>query len=99
MAISTRSAANFSPKVSIGINSGEMISGNIGSATIKRLDYTVIGDTVNTAQRLQSAAGVGQILINDICFEKVKQSFNCKEIGPKALKNKNKQVIVYEVLN
>ncbi|MGB3075798.1 MAG: adenylate/guanylate cyclase domain-containing protein, partial [Chitinophagales bacterium] len=90
---------NFSPKVSIGINSGEMISGNIGSATIKRLDYTVIGDTVNTAQRLQSAAGVGQILINDACFEKVKQSFNCRKIGPVNLKNKAHVVVAYEVLN
>lgn len=90
---------NFSPKVSIGINSGEMISGNIGSATIKRLDYTVIGDTVNTAQRLQSAASVGQILINEVCYEKVKQSFNCRLIGPVKLKNKSQAVVVYEVVN
>ena len=46
----------FMPKVSIGIKSGEMISGNIGSVTLKRLDYTVISDTVNTAARFQDAA-------------------------------------------
>lgn len=89
----------FSPKVSIGINSGEMISGNIGSATIRRLDYTVIGDTVNTAQRLQSTASAGQILINESNFEKVKQSFNCNKIGSASLKNKMEEVILYEVLN
>lgn len=89
----------FSPKVSIGINSGEMISGNIGSATLKRLDYTVIGDTVNTAQRLQGAAGVSQVVITEQCFEKVKQSFNCKKIGPASLKNKSVETILYEVLN
>jgi adenylate cyclase len=90
---------DFVPKVSIGINSGEMISGNIGSATLKRLDYTVIGDTVNTAQRLQSAAGVSQVVISEQCYEKVKQSFNCKKIGPVNLKNKSGETILYEVLN
>lgn len=89
----------FSPKVSIGINSGEMISGNIGSATLKRLDYTVIGDTVNTAQRLQSAAGISQVVISEACYEKVKQSFNCRKIGPASLKNKSAETILYEVLN
>ncbi len=89
----------FLPKVSIGINSGEMISGNIGSATLKRLDYTVIGDTVNTAQRLQSAAGNSQVVISENCYEKVKQSFNCKKIGPVTLKNKSGETILYEVLN
>jgi class 3 adenylate cyclase/FixJ family two-component response regulator len=90
---------SFSPKVAIGINSGEMISGNIGSATLKRLDYTVIGDTVNTAQRLQNAATKSQVLITATCYEKVKQSFNCREIGLFSLKNKTGKVMLYEVLN
>jgi class 3 adenylate cyclase/FixJ family two-component response regulator len=90
---------NFLPKVSIGINSGEMICGNIGSVTLKRLDYTVIGDTVNTAQRLQSAAGVGKILINEACYEKIKEFFQCKKIGELVLKNKEAAVVVYEVLD
>ena len=90
---------NFSPKVSIGINSGEMISGNIGSATLRRLDYTVIGDTVNTAQRLQTAASGSQIIITEGCYEKVKQSFSCNKIGAASLKNKTAEVVLYEVLN
>jgi class 3 adenylate cyclase/FixJ family two-component response regulator len=57
--------SGYTPEVSIGVNSGEMISGNIGSVTLRRLDYTVIGDAVNTAQRLQSAAEPGQIIINE----------------------------------
>jgi len=89
----------FSPKVAIGVNSGEMISGNIGSATLKRLDYTVIGDTVNTAQRLQSAAKASQIVISADCYEKVKGSFQCQELGMVMLKNKAAEVLLYEVLN
>lgn len=90
---------NFAPQVSVGINSGEMISGNIGSTTIKRLDYTVIGDTVNVAERLQSSAKDGQIIITKEGYEKVKQSFKCQLIGPISLKNKSREVIVYEVLD
>ncbi|HSU28741.1 MAG TPA: adenylate/guanylate cyclase domain-containing protein, partial [Chitinophagaceae bacterium] len=89
----------FSPNVSIGINSGEMISGNIGSATLKRLDYTVIGDVVNTAQRLQSVAKEGQIIITEAGYEKIKESFNCKKAGEVQLKNKKKPMIIYEVLD
>ncbi len=88
----------FKPKVSIGINSGEMISGNIGSVSLRRLDYTVIGDTVNTAQRLQSAANPDQIIINEGSYEKVKESFHCSKVGEVLLKNKQKPVLIYEVL-
>jgi class 3 adenylate cyclase/FixJ family two-component response regulator len=90
---------SFVPQVSIGINSGEMISGNIGSATLRRLDYTVIGDTVNVAQRLQSVAAPGQILINESSYQKVKESFNCKKVGEANLKHKADLVIVFEVLD
>jgi class 3 adenylate cyclase len=88
----------FKPNVSIGINSGEVVSGNIGSASLRRLDYTVIGDVVNTAQRLQSAAGPGQIVINDSSYQKVKESFNCKKVGEVNLKNKSVPMVIYEVL-
>jgi class 3 adenylate cyclase/AmiR/NasT family two-component response regulator len=87
------------PQVSIGINSGEMVWGNIGSSTLKRLDYTVIGDAVNVASRLQSAADKGQILITEACYEKIKESFACNKVGEKILKNKKEPVMVYEVLS
>src|SRR6266487_6234292 len=89
---------SFFPKVSIGINSGEMISGNIGSGNLKRLDYTVVGDAVNTAQRLQSVAKDGQILISESSYEKVKESFNCSKIGEMELKHKKNPMMIYEVL-
>jgi len=89
----------FKPKVSIGINSGEMISGNIGSSNLRRLDYTVIGDAVNTAQRLQSASKEGQIIISESSYEKVKDSFNCRKVGEVNLKNKANPLMIYEVLD
>jgi len=90
---------NFSPCVTIGINSGQMISGNIGSVTLRRLDYTVIGDEVNTAQRLQSVAQDGQIIISESNYEKVKESFHCKKVGEVSLKNKSNIAVIYEVLD
>lgn len=88
----------FKPNVSIGINTGEMVSGNIGSSSLKRLDYTVIGDTVNVAQRLQSVASPGQVVISENSYEKVKEFFKCKEIGKVSLKNKSEGLVIYEVM-
>jgi len=88
----------YKPEVSIGINSGEMVSGNIGSASLKRLDYTVIGDVVNLTQRLQSIAKAGQIIITEEVYHKAKESFSCEKIGDVVLKNKLKPVTIYEVL-
>ncbi|WP_151089250.1 adenylate/guanylate cyclase domain-containing protein [Hymenobacter baengnokdamensis] len=86
------------PAVSIGINTGEMVSGNIGSASLKRLDYTVIGDTVNVSQRLQSAAQPNQIVITEAIYERIRESFQCQPIGELKLKNKAQPIMTYEVV-
>ncbi len=91
--------ASFLPHVSIGINSGEMICGNIGSAQLRRLDYTVIGDVVNTAQRLQDIAKEGQILISESSWKQVNESFNCRPAEQVKMKNKTKSFMAYEVLD
>lgn len=89
---------HFKPQVSIGINAGEMVSGNIGSKSLKRLDYTVIGDAVNIASRLQSAANPSQILILDRCAAMVEDKFDLRPVGEMNLKNKANAVTVFEVL-
>jgi adenylate cyclase len=89
---------DYFPRVAIGINSGEMVSGNIGSAALKRLDYTVIGDAVNVAQRLQAIARPGQVVVPESAYLKIKDSFKCQLIGEVSLKNKSNPVHVYEVV-
>ncbi|MCC3160687.1 response regulator [Hymenobacter sp. 15J16-1T3B] len=88
----------YQPQVSIGVNTGEMVSGNIGSASLKRLDYTVIGDTVNVSQRLQSVAQPGQVIITESTYELVKESFQCRPLHEVTLKNKAQPVMLYEVV-
>jgi adenylate cyclase len=89
----------FKPRVSIGIHSGEMVCGNIGSASLRRLDYTVIGDVVNTAERLHQAAENGQIIIAESSYEKIKQSFRCNKLREVHLKHKANPVQIYEVIS
>ena len=89
---------DYRPEVSIGVNTGEVVSGNIGSASLKRLDYTVIGDVVNMSQRLQSAAKAGQVIISEAVYLKVKESFQCLYVDEVVLKNKAQPVKIYEVV-
>jgi class 3 adenylate cyclase len=90
---------SFMPKVTIGINGGEMICGNIGSSTLRRLDYTVIGDVVNTAERLQEAAEPNQILITETSFQKIRESFICRKVNSIPLKENTRPLDIYEVLS
>lgn len=79
----------------IGVNCGDAVIGNVGCDF--RMDYTAVGDTVNTAARLESNAKAGQILISEYVYERVKDRVGVNEIGEIPLKGKSKGVMVYEV--
>ncbi len=82
-------------KVGIGINYGDAIVGNIGCDF--RMDYTAIGDTVNTAARLESNAKAGQILISQAAYDVIKDRITAQSIGEIPLKGKLNRIAVYEV--
>ena len=79
----------------IGVHCGDAVVGNIGCE--HRMDFTAIGDTVNTAARLESNAARGQILISKEVYEHVKDRVDAKEIGAIPLKGKSQEVFIYQL--
>ncbi len=79
----------------VGINTGEAIVGNIGAQF--RMDYTAIGDTVNTAARLESNAKPGQILLSQSTYERVKEQVKVSGLGEITVKGKSQRLAVYQL--
>lgn len=79
----------------IGVNCGDAVVGNIGCE--HRMDYTAIGDTVNTAARLESNAARGQILISKAVYDEVRDRIDAEELGVMPLKGKTNDVVVFQL--
>jgi class 3 adenylate cyclase len=82
-------------EVGVGINTGTAVAGNIGSP--RRLDYTVIGDTVNTASRLIDCATGGQILISESVARELGEAFKTEKLAALRVKGRVEPVQVFQV--
>ena len=85
--------------IGLGLNTDKIVAGNIGSQ--KRMDYTMIGDGVNLAARLESACKQynARILISDFTFKKLKGTYRIRNIDDVVVKGKTEPIGVYEVLD
>jgi predicted ATPase/class 3 adenylate cyclase len=82
--------------ISIGINAGFVVAGGVG--TSEKLEYTVMGDAVNLAQRLQSAAKRNEIYVSESIYKACPERFAFKKLEPMSVKGKSEPVLVYSVL-
>jgi class 3 adenylate cyclase/tetratricopeptide (TPR) repeat protein len=89
------SKGGLSLKMGIGINYGEVVAGHLGSRD--RLEWTVIGDTVNLAQRAESLAKHGQVLVTPTAFARTNARFDAVQLDPVAVKGKEKPVAFFNV--
>jgi len=83
-------------KIGIGIDSGVIVAGTLGSQV--KMAYTVIGDIVNTASRLNDLAGSGDIIVSKVVYESTKHLISVKALPPQLIKGKSDFVEAFQVL-
>ncbi len=89
------SAGKREIKIGVGINTGKVVAGYIGSS--QTMSYSVVGDTVNTAARLCSAAKAGEIIVSEMTHTKIKDLFPTKGLEPIKAKGKHNLLKVYNI--
>jgi PAS domain S-box-containing protein len=83
-------------KIGIGMHSGPLVAGNLGSS--RRMDYSIIGDTVNVAARLEGLAAAGEIIITQNTADFIADYFSLKKLKAVSVKGKSEPISVFKVL-
>jgi adenylate cyclase len=94
--LNARLAADRRLNIRIGVNTGRVVAGNFG--TPERLEYTVLGDAVNVAARLESIAEPGTICVGPGTYERTRSQFAYRQLGARTVKGRTAPVQVYQVI-
>jgi class 3 adenylate cyclase len=82
--------------VGIGINSGVVVAGNLGSKV--KMEYSIIGDSVNLASRLNHLAGPGEIIVSRSVYDQVREIVRAETLPPQKVKGKSREIEAYRVI-
>jgi adenylate cyclase len=85
-------------EIGVGINSGPMVLGNMGSE--KKFNYTVMGDNVNIASRIEKLNKQfgTRIIVSENTYQEVKDYYNCREIDRVRIEGREQEITIYELL-